>query len=63
LDEWLKRDPIDILKGRMIADSQLDEPEFDEMKGAAEQLVFDAIEYAKAEPYPPVEALWDHIYF
>jgi TPP-dependent pyruvate/acetoin dehydrogenase alpha subunit len=33
------------------------------MKGAAEQLVFDAIEYAKAEPYPPVEALWDHIYF
>jgi pyruvate dehydrogenase E1 component alpha subunit len=63
LDEWLKRDPIDILKGRMIADGQLDEPEFDEMKGAAEQLVFDAIEYAKAEPYPPVEALWDHIYF
>lgn len=63
LDEWLKRDPIDLLKQRMIADGQLDEPEFDEMKGAAEQLVFDAIEYAKAEPYPPVEALWDHIYY
>ena len=63
LDEWLKRDPIDLLKQRMIADGQLDETEFDEMKGAAKQLVFDAIEYAKAEPYPPVEALWDHIYY
>ena len=63
LDEWLKRDPIDIIKNRMITDGQLDEAEFDEMKGAAEQLVFDAIEYAKAEPYPPVEALWDHIYY
>lgn len=63
LDEWLQRDPIDLLKQRMIADGQLDEAEFDEMKGAAEQLVFDAIEYAKAEPYPPVEALWDHIYY
>lgn len=63
LEEWQKRDPIDILKTRMIAAGQLDEAEFEEMKGAAEQLVFDAIEYAKAEPYPPVEALWDHIYF
>lgn len=63
LDEWLKRDPIELLKQRMIAAGQLDEPEFEEMKGAAEQLVFDAIEYAKAEAYPPVEALWDHIYY
>jgi acetoin:2,6-dichlorophenolindophenol oxidoreductase subunit alpha len=63
LEEWQKRDPIDILKKRMIAAGQLDETEFDEMKSAAEQLVFDAIEYAKVEPYPPVEALWDHIYY
>jgi TPP-dependent pyruvate/acetoin dehydrogenase alpha subunit len=63
LEEWQKRDPIDILKQRMIAAGQLDETEFEEMKGAAEQLVFDAIEYAKAEAYPPVEALWDHIYY
>ena len=63
LDEWLKRDPIELLKQRMIAAGQLDETEFEEMKGASEQLVFDAIEYAKAEPYPPVEALWDHIYY
>lgn len=63
LDEWLKRDPIELLKQRMIAAGQLDETEFEEMKGASEQLVFDAIEYAKAESYPPVEALWDHIYY
>lgn len=63
LEEWQRRDPIDILKLRMISDGQLDETEFDELKGAAEQLVFDAIEYAKAEPYPPVAALWEDIYY
>lgn len=63
LEEWQRRDPIDILKLRMISDGQLDETEFDEMKGAAEQLVFDAIEYAKAEAYPPVAALWEDIYY
>lgn len=63
LEEWQRRDPIDILKQRMISDGQLDETEFDELKGAAEQLVFDAIEYAKAEAYPPVAALWEDIYY
>ena len=43
LEEWLKRDPIDILKDRMISAGQLDVTEFAEMKQAAETLVFDAI--------------------
>jgi TPP-dependent pyruvate/acetoin dehydrogenase alpha subunit len=63
LEEWLKRDPIEILKQRMIADGQLDETEFTEMKQAAETLVFDAIEFAKAEPYPPVAELLTDIYY
>jgi pyruvate dehydrogenase E1 component alpha subunit len=63
LEEWLKRDPIDLLKQRMIADGQLDETEFDEMKLAAETLVFEAIEFAKSEPYPPVEELLTDIYY
>ncbi len=63
LDEWLKRDPIDILKKRMIADGQLDEVEFAEMRQAAETAVVEAIEWAKAQPYPPVEALYADIYY
>ena len=47
----------------MIAAGQLDETEFDEMKQAANQLVFDAIEWAKAEPFPPVSALYDDVFY
>jgi pyruvate dehydrogenase E1 component alpha subunit len=63
LEEWQKRDPIDLLKARMIADGQLDETEFGELKGATEQLVYDAIKFAKAEPYPPLTELLTDIYY
>ena len=63
LEEWLKRDPIDLLKAKMIADGQLDETEFDELKQAAETLVFEAIEYAKADAYPAPEELLTDIFY
>jgi len=63
LEQWLLRDPINLLKDKMIAAGQLDETEFDEMKEAANQLVFDAIEWAKAEPFPPVAALYDDVFY
>jgi TPP-dependent pyruvate/acetoin dehydrogenase alpha subunit len=63
LDEWLKRDPITILKTRMIADGQLDEDEFAEMTHAAEVAVADAVEWATAAPFPPIEDLYKDVYF
>jgi TPP-dependent pyruvate/acetoin dehydrogenase alpha subunit len=63
LDQWLLRDPITILKERMIADGQLDETEFEEMRGAVETLVYDAIEWAKAESFPPIPALYEDVYY
>ena len=32
------------------------------MKQATERVVFEAIEWAKAEPFPPLEALFEDIY-
>lgn len=63
LDRWMQRDPIDILKNKMIADGQLDETELDEMKQATERLVHNAIEWAKDEPFPPLEALYADVYY
>jgi acetoin:2,6-dichlorophenolindophenol oxidoreductase subunit alpha len=63
LDEWLKRDPILILKDRMIADGQLDAVEFAELQQAAEVAVIDAIEWAKTEPYPLVESLYADVFY
>jgi pyruvate dehydrogenase E1 component alpha subunit len=62
LDEWLQRDPITILKDRMIANGQLDEVEFAELRQAAETAVIDAVEWAKNEPFPPLEALYADVY-
>jgi len=63
LDEWLQRDPILILKERMIAEGQLDEVEFAELRQAAEIVVIDAVEWAKNEPFPPLEALYADVYY
>lgn len=63
LEEWLKRDPILILKERMIADGQLDETEFAELREAVERQVAEVVEWAKAEPYPPLEALYEDVYY
>jgi TPP-dependent pyruvate/acetoin dehydrogenase alpha subunit len=63
LEEWLKRDPILILKERMIADGQLDETEFEELRESIDRQVVEVVEWAKAEPYPPLEALYEDIYY
>ena len=62
LDAWMKRDPIDILRDRMIADDQLDETEFDEIKTAIEHDVIAAIEWAKDEPYPSLDELYQDVF-
>lgn len=61
LDAWLKRDPITLLKERMITEKQLDEAEFEEMRHAAEVAVLDAVEYAKLAPFPALEELTQDI--
>lgn len=62
LAHWQKRDPIDMLTARMYADGELDQGEFAEIKDALAQEVFDAVEWAKAEPFPPPQSLEDYVY-
>ncbi len=63
LEQWLQRDPILLLKEKMIAAGELDETEFTELKDSTERLVYAAIEWAKAEPFPPLEAVFENIYY
>ncbi len=62
LERWLKRDPIAILKERMIADGQLDEAEYEELRRAAEVAVLSAVDHAKSAPFPALEELTKDIY-
>lgn len=63
LDEWLKRDPIHLLRDKMIADGQLDDVEYEELQGSIEREVHEVVDWAKAEPYPSLEALYQNIYY
>jgi TPP-dependent pyruvate/acetoin dehydrogenase alpha subunit len=63
LESWMERDPITLLKERMIADGQLDETEFNELEASLEREVHSAIEWAKAEPYPELSELTTDIYY
>jgi TPP-dependent pyruvate/acetoin dehydrogenase alpha subunit len=63
LERWMQRDPITILKERMIADNQIDEVEFEEMQQAAEHVVYTAIEWAKDEPFPEIASLYQDVYY
>jgi pyruvate dehydrogenase E1 component alpha subunit len=63
LEQWLQRDPITLLKTKMIADGQLDETEFAELKEATTQMIQSVIEWAKVEPFPTLESLNQDIYY
>ena len=63
LERWMQRDPLIILKERMLADNQLDEVEYQEMQQATEQLVYEVIEWAKAEPFPEIASLYEDVYY
>jgi len=57
LAQWMARDPIHILRDRMIAEGQLDMAEFEELQHAAEVAVVDAVDFAKAAPFPSLDEL------
>ncbi len=62
LDEWLKRDPINILAQRMIADQELTAAELEQMHRDALTAVEDATQWAMQQPYPPVDAIFEDIW-
>jgi pyruvate dehydrogenase E1 component alpha subunit len=62
LDEWLKRDPINILAERMIDDHELTSAELEQMRQDAANAVEDATKWAIEQPYPSNESIFDDIW-
>ncbi len=63
LDAWKQRDPILLLKTKMIADGQIDEVEFGELRDATERYIAEVVEWAKREPYPTEADLLTDIFY
>ncbi|HLY26549.1 MAG TPA: thiamine pyrophosphate-dependent dehydrogenase E1 component subunit alpha [Aggregatilineales bacterium] len=62
LDEWLKRDPINILAERMIQDSEMTASDLDAMRQAADTTVDEAIHWAMEQPYPAADSIYEDIW-
>ena len=62
LDQWLARDPINILADRMKADGQLTDASSSRCSSRRRTRVQDATTWALEQPYPPLEAVYEDIW-
>ena len=60
--EWRKKDPITVLRDRLLDNGVITEDEVERMRERVEQRVVDAVAFADASPEPPLESLYDHLY-
>ena len=61
LDEYLKRDPIVLLRDRMFEAGQITEDEVHAMDEEIKQTVQDAYDFADQSPEPALESLWEDV--
>jgi TPP-dependent pyruvate/acetoin dehydrogenase alpha subunit len=62
LDEYLKRDPIALLRAHMEERGTLTEDVMQEMDAEIKGIVQDSWDFAEASPEPPLEALMENVY-
>lgn len=61
LDEWLKRDPIEILSKRLISEGVLDADQVKDLDAEVTREVELAVEEVKASPPPPLSAMFANV--
>jgi pyruvate dehydrogenase E1 component alpha subunit len=62
LEEYMKRDPIMVLRMRMQATGEIDDAGMSTLDEETKALVQDAWDFADASPEPPVESLLEDVY-
>jgi pyruvate dehydrogenase E1 component alpha subunit len=62
LDEYMKRDPIMVLRVRMQESGEIDDAGMAKLDEELKAVVQDAWDFADASPEPPVESLHEYVY-
>src|SRR3954471_7959918 len=62
VEEWRKRDPINVFKGRLVDEGMISDDDFEKMDEAATKRVDEAVEFADNSPFPDLDSLYDDIY-
>ena len=62
VDGWMKKDPIDRLRQRLLLEGKIDEATLVTITDQVQQQITDAIEFAKQAPYPDPSEVYTHVY-
>lgn len=62
LETYRKRDPINLLENRMLADKSITKADIAEMEKEITATVQDSWDFAENSPEPPIEALYEDVY-
>ena len=61
LEEYEKRDPINLFRATMQKEGSLTDADFERMDKDTKAVIQDAWDFADASPEPPIEALYEHV--
>jgi len=62
VEEWQRRDPIEIFARRLIDAGSLGEDDLEAIREEVDREVVAAVEFADASPEPPLDSLYDNLY-
>jgi pyruvate dehydrogenase E1 component alpha subunit len=62
IEEWNRRDPIELFAAQLLADRVATRADLDEVRTTVTAEVEAATEFARTSPYPPVSAVFDDLY-
>ena len=62
LEEYRKRDPINLCKAKLLADKAITDADVEAMEKEIAAVVQDSWDFADASPEPPLEALYEDVY-
>jgi hypothetical protein len=62
VEEWRQKDPVTVLRDRLLEEDVISEDEVQEMRERIEEEIVAAVEFADNSPEPPLESLYDHLY-
>lgn len=62
VEEWLKKDPLERFKKTVTSHKALSAEEFDQLDAEVEREVAEAVEFAEASPFPPLESIEQGVY-
>jgi pyruvate dehydrogenase E1 component alpha subunit len=62
VEEWRKRDPINVFRERLAEEGVLSEEDADKLDSKAMERIDAAVEFADNSPFPDLDSLYDDIY-